>query len=435
MTLAGRLRARWDIDPETQASLSFDRAIAIINLRRIELACLLAFATRALELWLGAAVPMTAFTLPLTVVLALLARLIQRSTSLRLQQAGVVAFILVAMANAIWTTIEVSRYTGYVGAGYLTNLLSLTMLFVLRPRTTVIVFPAVCALYLAALFQAPPVGGFKAMATASAVIGSAIGMIASWLIYSARASDDQQKRIIRAQNMQLNARDHERDQLMAITAHDLRSPLYGLRNLLDLAARRAVDGTSQVGAMRDAVYGLDSMIALVSRLLDAHSAEHEPLTARVNEDLRVHLLAAARRIKPAADAAGIAVAVDLPERPLVVTFDSVALSRILDNLLANAIRFSPPDVPVRLGCAVADGLAVLSVEDRGPGFDAAGRAAMFAKFHPRRGDVPAGAKAGTGMGLFIAASFAARMGARLEHASLVPTGTRFSLRVATGSPS
>lgn len=434
MTPLGRLRARWDIDPERQASLSFDRAIVIVNLRRVELACLLAFVTRLLELWLGAAVPVTACTLPLTIALALAARLIQRDGSLRVQQASIVAFLLIAMVNAIWTVMEVSRHTGYVGSGFLTNLLSLAMLFVLRPPTMIRVFAAICLLYCCALFQMPPAGGFKAMATASAVMGSAIAMIASWLIYAARASDDQQKRIIRAQNAQLEARDHERDQLMAITAHDLRSPLYGLRNLLDLAARRSVaDGTPQLSAMRDAVFGLDGMIVLVTRLLDAHSAEHEPLTACVTEDLRDPVRDAARRAAPAAAAAGVAIMVEMPDHPLMVTFDSIALGRILDNLLANAVRFSPVDAPVSLSCAAEDGTAVVRVEDRGPGFDAAGRAAMFAKFHPRRGVAPGG-KAGTGMGLFIAASFAARMGARLDYAAVEPTGSRFSLWLKADGP-
>jgi signal transduction histidine kinase len=150
----------------------------------------------------------------------------------------------------------------------------------------------------------------------------------------------------------------------------------------------------------------------------------------VREDLRVHLLAAARRIAPAGEAAGVRVAVDLPDRPLVATFDGHALGRILDNLLSNAVRFSPPDRPVHMRCTTRDGVAIVEVEDAGPGFDAAGRAAMFSKFHHRAG-VSGGAKAGTGMGLFIAARFATRMGARLVFEPVEPTGARFRLTIAS----
>jgi signal transduction histidine kinase len=431
--LPSTLRYRWDVDPDTQPPLPFDRMIALINVRRIEIASLLGLANYLIELVLGFDALAMIVAIPATIVFACLSRRIQHWQSLRAQQAAAVAFIAAGLLHAVWTAGQVSQ-NGRLSSGFLLNLLSLAMLFVLPPRTLALLLGGAVLVYAPVVMQLPPplTEGERITGIVNAIIVWGIAQVAGWLIFSARRSDYEQRRIIRAQNARLTHQNHERDQLMAITAHDLRSPLYGLRNLLDLASRRAErDGTSQIGPMRDAVFGLESMITLVSRLLEAHSAEHEPLTAGLREDLRSHLLAALRRIGPASEVAGVQVAVDLPEGPLVTIFDGNALSRILDNLLSNAVRFSSHDTPVRMRCAAHDGMAIVEIEDAGPGFDTAGRAAMFSKFHQREGQ-SGGAKSGVGMGLFIAASFAERMGATLSYRPVEPSGACFSLAIPLG---
>jgi signal transduction histidine kinase len=424
VTLRATLRRRWDIDADTQASLPFDRVVALVNLRRIEIACLLAIANDLIEIALGFHVSALVLAIPAAIIYAGLSRVILRVRSLRAQQATVILFVGLGLLDAVWAVSQISR-NDHVSGGYLLHLLSITMLFVLRPRTLAILILASVGVYAITLLATPISAGATTIAIVNAGIVSAIALVAGWLIHSARRSDHEQKRIIRAQNALLTEQQHDREQLMAITAHDLRSPLYGLRNLLRLASRRsAADGAVQIDAMRDAIFSLDGMIALVTRLLDAHSAEHAPLVAPVTEDIRVHLLAAARRNAPAG--ADTAIAVDLPDRPLIATFDAGALGHILDNLLTNAVRHNPPGYPVHLRGMVGGAAPVVEIEDAGPGFDAAGRAAMFSKFHPRE-DGRSSGKTGSGMGLFIAASFAERMGARLAYRAAEPHGACFSL--------
>jgi signal transduction histidine kinase len=234
--------------------------------------------------------------------------------------------------------------------------------------------------------------------------------------------------LIRRQNAQLVEQNLELDQLMAITAHDLRSPLYGLRNLLDLSAKRGkADGAVPGGTIREAIFSLDSMIALVTRLLDAHSAEHAPLTTVTGEDVRMQLMAAARRIAPTVEAAGVRIDADLSDAPIMAAFDRGALAQILDNLLSNAVRFSPAGGGVKLSCRAQAGRCLIAVEDEGPGFDAAGEAAMFRKFARAPAVAEADGKAGSGMGLFIAATLAERMRASLAFRPAVPTGAIFIL--------
>lgn len=422
MTLAAALRLRWDTDSESQVTLPFERYITIVNLRRIEIACLLALVSDLVQMAIGNGTPANYVRLPLTIVCAVASRRIENWRSVRAQKLVVVGFMLAALMAAVWGVTQ-SSGDGRLGSGYAFSLLSLALLFVLPPR----VFGAIVATgllaYCSLVLVMPLSDAAKISGIYYATIISLVSLIAMWLIYSSRRGDHEQRRVIRAQNALLTEQNEERDQLMAITAHDLRSPLYGLRNLLDLAARQP-GAAVQVTAMRDATAALDDMIALVSRLLDAHSAEHEPLQTRVTEDIRLHVLAAARRISPG----GETISVELPDRRLIVAFDGGALSHVLDNLLANAVRFSPPGLPVRLRCHADSDAAIIEIEDEGPGFDAAGRAAMFSKFH-HRGGAAREAKVGTGMGLYIAARFAERMNATLIFEPADPTGARFILRM------
>ncbi len=137
------------------------------------------------------------------------------------------------------------------------------------------------------------------------------------------------------------------------------------------------------------------------------------------------------RRAPRAEAAGVTVDLALGAAPANARFDPGALAQILDNLLDNAVRFSPPGAPLCLTLSAEGDRAVIAVEDRGPGIDRAQEARLFGKFH--RGSLEGRSeKAGTGMGLFIAATFATRIGATLVHRRATPTGAIFELSLPVG---
>jgi PAS domain S-box-containing protein len=90
--------------------------------------------------------------------------------------------------------------------------------------------------------------------------------------------------------------------------------------------------------------------------------------------------------------------------------DAAKVERIVDNLLANAFRHTPPGAEVRVRVAAADGGAVISVDDRGPGVGPDEREAIFEIF--RRGSAGIVSGRGTGVGLALVAQFAALHGGR-----------------------
>lgn len=422
------LRRRWDIDPATQASLPIDQAIALINIRRIEVVCLLAVGNDLIEIMLGLRVAGIVAGIPAAILVALLSRRAQY-WGLRAQQTAVIAFFATALLVSIWASAELSTINGVLRTSYPLQLLSITMLFVLPQRTLAAILLGLFLAYAAILSALPISHAGKVAGIANAAVVSAISMVAGWLIHAARRGDFEQKAVIRRQNARLAAHNLELDQLMAITAHDLRSPLYGLRNLLDLSSKRGqADGSVPKGVIGEALASLDAMVALVTRLLDAHGAEHAPLTAMIREDVRMHLVAAARRMTPTAEASLVRIDLSLPAHPIMVVFDSGALNQILDNLTSNAVRFSSKGSGVGLSCRALDGQCLIEIADKGAGFDRQAEATMFRKYARAARD----GKAGSGMGLFIAATLADRMGAALSFRHASPTGAIFTIALPIG---
>jgi signal transduction histidine kinase len=113
--------------------------------------------------------------------------------------------------------------------------------------------------------------------------------------------------------------------------------------------------------------------------------------------------------------------------------DRVAIAAVLDNLLSNALKFSPPGA--RVWCRVSshpDGV-VVSVRDEGPGLGAEDQSKLFqagAKLAPQ----PTGGEASSGYGLAVARSFVERLGGAIWCDSAPGEGARFSFRVPRSGP-
>jgi two-component system sensor histidine kinase KdpD len=105
------------------------------------------------------------------------------------------------------------------------------------------------------------------------------------------------------------------------------------------------------------------------------------------------------------------VAVDLPEDLPEVAVDPGILERVIANLIANALRFSPPDVPPALTGSVLRDRVELRVIDRGPGIPDENRDQMFVPFQ-RLGDTDN--TTGVGLGLALSRGLTEAMGGTLE---------------------
>ncbi|HEU0067615.1 MAG TPA: HAMP domain-containing sensor histidine kinase [Sphingomonas sp.] len=422
--------ARWDVTRDEQATMTFDQVLTNVNVRRVELACLLALLTQMVEYGAALRSDLVAVQRLATIVFLFGSLALRRFGGTGLRRAFVAAFAVSALLFAQTATAAMGAH-GRLTSSYPMMLSSLTLLFVLPPRIVALGLGALFVSYCAIVFDTVTQANEKVVAVQNAAIVSIIAVVAAALIHSGRRRDHEQRRAIRIQNGKLVERNAELDMLMAITAHDLRSPLYGLRNLFDLAIRRAAQepGLPRV-VLGQAMASIDAMLALATRLLDAHAAEHRSPTRLVAEDVRGHVLAAADRIGPLAQSAGIGIQVDLPDRPLIATLDAGALAQILDNLLSNGARFSPPGGTLTIDACAEIAYAAIRVRDRGPGIEPARYDGLFRKFHhaggERRDGVPT-----SGMGLFIVATLAEQMGARVRCEAADGGGAAFVVTIPT----
>lgn len=236
--------------------------------------------------------------------------------------------------------------------------------------------------------------------------------------------------------MRLNA---EKNEFMAVAAHDLRAPLGVVRGLLELVRDRKLETEEKRGeAVRQAIGETERMHALVDDYLGAHALESGTVPVRRERlDLGAAAQAVAVRHVGAAEKKGQQIEVDAPAGKVWVTADAGMLAQVADNFVTNALKFSAAGATVKIEVLVAEaegggGVARLTVTDEGPGISAAEQGRLFTKFGKGSARATAG-EASTGLGLAVAKRLAEAMGGAVgceSPANERGTGAMFWVEVA-----
>lgn len=340
-------------------------------------------------------------------------------------------FMLATMDAYFFTSLPLFGHTSSYALGAVIS----GVVLLLPPLLFLSLLLANHAVYCTLLLLSGRTGDAIAAGIADGTAAVLVAGMASWFLYTAHRDNFRKERIIAQRNRQLAASNaglkqlnEEMNELMAIAAHDLRSPLQGQKNLLELAVQRVSLGGEHVARILDAaVDGCKGMLHLVARLLEAHAAEHglENLALR-RMDLEESFAAAAERVRAAAKAKNLRVDLELPGEPATASSEPAALAQVLDNLLVNAIKFSPPGTTIQLALLRAGSLCHGEVRDEGPGIPAEEQAGLFRKFH--RGSArPTGNEPSTGLGLFIVRKIMLAMGGDVVYLPREPRGSIFRL--------
>ena len=191
-------------------------------------------------------------------------------------------------------------------------------------------------------------------------------------------------------------------EFIADAAHELRTPLTALQLQAQLL-ERASDGSERTAAMADLKQGLERSIHVVNQLLTLARQEpgaSEPPLARVALNDLVHQSVTASANTAAARNIDLGVAASDPAA--CVTGNAEALRTLLDNLVGNAVRYTPAAGRIDVSCGSSGEHAWLEVVDNGPGIPAAERERVFDRFY-RRSEQDA---TGSGLGLAIVRAIA-----------------------------
>lgn len=213
-----------------------------------------------------------------------------------------------------------------------------------------------------------------------------------------------------------------RERLVADAAHELKTPLTNMRTAIDLGLRRERDATSLRATLEDTREEVDRLAHLSSHLLELSALASAPLRVSV-VDLDALVREAAAGFAPEAERERVGI--DVEAEAVVVDSDPVRLRQAVDNLLANALKFSPPGARVEVRVRREGARARIEVCDEGPGVPPDERESIFAPFHRTR-DAPPGA----GLGLAIVREVAERHGGRAFVEDRAP-GSRFVLELPT----
>ena len=200
---------------------------------------------------------------------------------------------------------------------------------------------------------------------------------------------------------------HQRE-FVADAAHELRTPLTALRLQLQLA-ERAGDETSRAAAHDALREGIARAVHVVEQLLTLARADPAAIdAARAAVDIGALASAVVRALEPAAREKSLALSMDGGEA-VIVQGDRAALQALMENLVGNAIRYTPSGA-VRVRTRREGAEAIFEVEDTGPGIPAAERSRAFDRFYRGRGT----AEPGAGLGLSIVRRIAERHRGRAE---------------------
>jgi signal transduction histidine kinase len=249
---------------------------------------------------------------------------------------------------------------------------------------------------------------------------------------TARAEAEEMHRQLAVQNVQLLEADRLKDEFVALISHDVRTPLTSIIGYVELALDDGVEPPldEERRSYLDIVSrSSERLMRIVDDLLFVARLQAGRLVLEPTKlDLAEIALQAVEEARPRAERKGLRLSF-VGDGPVSVDADRGRMFQLLDNLVSNAIKFTPEGgrVDVR-AVRTADG-AVLEVSDTGIGLPPEELELVFERFF-RSGHAVSNQIPGTGLGLFIARAIAEAHGGHISASNRDGGGTTFRIDLA-----
>ena len=259
------------------------------------------------------------------------------------------------------------------------------------------------------------------------------------LSVSARSVRDEQGRFAGAALAYKDVTDFMRalrvkDEFVASVSHELRTPLTSIRGYVDILLEREDLDPEQRAQLEVVARNGERLSRLVDDLLDIAWLDGRSMeVVRARHDLSEIVRASVDAATPEAGRAGLELTLDVPATlPTVV--DAQRIAQAIDNLISNAIKYTPSGGRVEVRLAVDGGRTEICVADTGIGIEAGDRDQLFTRFFRARHAEEQSVQ-GVGLGLSIAKSIVESHGGRIEVDSEVGRGSVFRIRLPVESGS
>ncbi len=232
--------------------------------------------------------------------------------------------------------------------------------------------------------------------------------------------------VIVKQNNELKRLNLEKNEFLGIAAHDLKNPLGAIKGLVEvILSDPEMEESEKNEFLRYVESSTHYMIQLVSDLLDINKIEEgrvEFYTGEVN--LERILKDSVEKFKFQAEKKNISLEFSPGLGEEKVKTDPNKIQQVIDNLISNAIKFSPFDKKIFVESRISGDKAVVSVIDQGPGISEEDQEKLFGKF-ARLSAKPTGDENSTGLGLSIVKKIVEGLEGRIWCESKLGEGAAF----------
>lgn len=228
-------------------------------------------------------------------------------------------------------------------------------------------------------------------------------------------------------NQELTELVKEKNELITIATHDIKSPLQGI-----VLSVEVIKSLMRRGMIAELTGQLDSILKTADKIrdilknwLDLNAAEAGAMQftiVKLNAASILHVAGDFYRQKAEVKNIRLEVKANEPEIPLYA--DEAAMQAIIDNLVSNAIKFSAGGSTIRLQVSSANGRTIFEIADQGPGILPEEMPLLFKKF-ARLSARPTGGEHSTGLGLAIVKKLVDTMKGSIHCESEYGSGTTF----------
>ena len=213
-------------------------------------------------------------------------------------------------------------------------------------------------------------------------------------------------------NERLTKLNTEKNNIMAVLSHDLKSPFTRLHTHIQQLQTRQIN-TEDKFVLKNMQELVQESSDMIQNLLDVTYLEERKMNLNLSEiDLYESLSMLCDSFKNTADRKRINIELDVNTTEFVFITDAQKFRRIADNLVSNAIKYSSFDKSIHIGVKDEKDGILLSIKDEGQGMDKADKEALFTKFS-RLKSVPTGGESSTGMGLYIVKKLCESLGGKV----------------------
>ena len=235
-----------------------------------------------------------------------------------------------------------------------------------------------------------------------------------------------QRKLLQEKNKQLQNINQQKDDLIGLVAHDLKSPINQMSGLISLLGYKNENWDEEEKELYDKLMSSNKHLKeLVERILDTEAIRDNSLNYRMAEvnmssilnDVLSDFEEMAKHKSISIDTFGL-------KSEMNVYVDSFFLKQVFENLVSNSLKFSPKGSTVKISSEEQTEFYQIAIQDQGPGFSDSDKIRLFSKFQTLSAK-PTGSESSTGLGLSIVKKYVEEMNGNVWAESEHENGATF----------